>query len=347
MVELVQDNWILFVIALVVGLLVAWWIFAASRRTTVEVEQRDEETPAPKGPRRNQALIDAPPAAGGTVPPPITPLGTGGAGEALAATLTTSPMPPRVGMGAARSGGAETPSAAERRRAPQAEVSQELRRAADRRASGGTEAEAAPELAVPAGDPMAEAPSRPASSGPAPTTGETTAPGGDPAEATPASQPVETTQAPPASDAPAGDAPTGDALGDRPVEVTRPPAGSALGAPDLFAPLSVPPAAAPSAPDPATTAPQPSTQPSAQPFAPAGDELLRIKGLGPKLAQQLRGLGVTSLEQIAGWDEAEIDRIDAQLGRFQGRIRRDDWPEQARLLSAGDIAAYEGRFGRL
>ena len=33
--ELVQDNWIFLVIALVVGLLVAWWIFAATRRTRV------------------------------------------------------------------------------------------------------------------------------------------------------------------------------------------------------------------------------------------------------------------------------------------------------------------------
>ncbi len=60
------------------------------------------------------------------------------------------------------------------------------------------------------------------------------------------------------------------------------------------------------------------------------DDLTRIKGLGPKLAEQLHALGVTSFAQIAAWDEADIDRIDAQLGRFQGRIRRDDWPAQAR-----------------
>ncbi|MEO0063496.1 MAG: hypothetical protein RLZZ08_2056 [Pseudomonadota bacterium] len=77
------------------------------------------------------------------------------------------------------------------------------------------------------------------------------------------------------------------------------------------------------------------------------DDLLRIKGVGPKLAQQLHGMGITRLPQIAGWNDADIDRIDAQLGRFQGRIRRDDWPEQARLLSAGDMAGYEGKFGRL
>lgn len=77
------------------------------------------------------------------------------------------------------------------------------------------------------------------------------------------------------------------------------------------------------------------------------DDLLLIKGLGPKLVEQLRALGVTSFAQIAAWDDAEIDRIDAQLGRFQGRIRRDDWPAQARLLAGGDTGAYEEKFGKL
>jgi predicted flap endonuclease-1-like 5' DNA nuclease len=77
------------------------------------------------------------------------------------------------------------------------------------------------------------------------------------------------------------------------------------------------------------------------------DDLLQIKGLGPKLVEQLRALGVTSFAQIAAWDDAEIDRIDAQLGRFQGRIRRDDWPAQARLLGTGDKSRYEAKFGKL
>jgi len=77
------------------------------------------------------------------------------------------------------------------------------------------------------------------------------------------------------------------------------------------------------------------------------DDLSEIKGLGPKLVEQLRALGVTRFAQIAAWDDAEIDRIDAQLGRFQGRIRRDDWPGQARLLAAGDTAGYEAKFGKL
>lgn len=79
----------------------------------------------------------------------------------------------------------------------------------------------------------------------------------------------------------------------------------------------------------------------------AGDDLTRLKGVGPKLAAQLAELGVTTFTQVAGWGEADIDRVDAQLGRFQGRIRRDNWVEQARLLAAGDEAGFAARFGNI
>ncbi|MGZ3258984.1 MAG: hypothetical protein ACXWIO_08245 [Croceibacterium sp.] len=77
------------------------------------------------------------------------------------------------------------------------------------------------------------------------------------------------------------------------------------------------------------------------------DDLKRIKGVGPKLERLLNSLDVTSFSQIAAWDDDEIERIDAQLGTFAGRIRRDDWPTQARYLAAGDMAGFEQRFGRL
>ncbi|MCB2087886.1 MAG: helix-hairpin-helix domain-containing protein [Sphingomonadaceae bacterium] len=79
----------------------------------------------------------------------------------------------------------------------------------------------------------------------------------------------------------------------------------------------------------------------------SADDLTRIKGVGPKLVELLKSLDVTQFEQIAAWSDADIDRIDAQLGRFEGRIRRDNWVEQARLLAEDDMAAYEGKFGKL
>ena len=91
----------------------------------------------------------------------------------------------------------------------------------------------------------------------------------------------------------------------------------------------------------------PASAPPPAPAVPAtgGDDLCLIKGLGPKLKAQLAGMGVTTFAQIAAWDDAEIDRVDTQLGRFAGRIRRDSWVEQAKLLAAGDSAGFASKFG--
>jgi predicted flap endonuclease-1-like 5' DNA nuclease len=78
-----------------------------------------------------------------------------------------------------------------------------------------------------------------------------------------------------------------------------------------------------------------------------GDDLTRIKGLGPKLATLLNSFGVNSFFQIASWSDDDIDRIDAQLVGFEGRIRRDNWVEQAKLLAQGDMAGFESQFGKL
>ena len=78
-----------------------------------------------------------------------------------------------------------------------------------------------------------------------------------------------------------------------------------------------------------------------------GDALSRLKGLGPKAESRLHEIGVTTFAQIAAWDEGDIDAIDAQMGAFKGRIRRDRWVEQAKLLAKGDIASFEEAFGKL
>jgi predicted flap endonuclease-1-like 5' DNA nuclease len=97
--------------------------------------------------------------------------------------------------------------------------------------------------------------------------------------------------------------------------------------------------------DAAPAAVKPEPAPAPAPPAAAADDLTRIKGLGPKLAALLGELGVTSFAQIAGWDDAEVARIDAQLGRFAGRITRDQWVAQAKLLAAGDEAGFAAHFG--
>ena len=77
------------------------------------------------------------------------------------------------------------------------------------------------------------------------------------------------------------------------------------------------------------------------------DDLTRIKGVGPKLVALLGSLGIARYDQIAAWSEADIARIDPQLGAFKGRIVRDDWVGQCRYLAAGDVAGFEARFGKV
>ena len=72
-----------------------------------------------------------------------------------------------------------------------------------------------------------------------------------------------------------------------------------------------------------------------------------LKGLGPKVAARLGELGITDARQLAALDDAQAADLDAALGSFSGRMARDRWIEQARLLSAGDRAGYEATFGKL
>ena len=215
MPELLQEYWLLILIALVIGVVVAWWVFHASRKTTV---QREEVADGETGAKRNQALIDAPPAAVHRT-----------AGPDNSQTESEMEAMEDVGPG---------PLSA-------AANTQEV-------AHAGEEADA-------------EA--------------------GAPGSAREALQEMKAREA---------------------------------------------------------EAPAPSSAPSGD-----GDDLRRIKGVGPKLVTILHGEGVTKFSQIAAWSDADIDRIDAKLGRFQGRIRRDDWVEQARLLAADDIAGYEDKFGKV
>jgi len=79
----------------------------------------------------------------------------------------------------------------------------------------------------------------------------------------------------------------------------------------------------------------------------ASDNLQLLKGVGPKMVGLLNGLGVTSFRQIADWTDADVARIDPQLGAFQGRIARDNIVDQAGYLARGDKAGFEAKYGAL
>lgn len=77
------------------------------------------------------------------------------------------------------------------------------------------------------------------------------------------------------------------------------------------------------------------------------DNLELLKGVGPKLNALLKSLGVTTFDQVANWSAADVKDVDSRLGSFAGRITRDNWVDQAKLLSKGDVAAFEKKYGSL
>jgi predicted flap endonuclease-1-like 5' DNA nuclease len=140
------------------------------------------------------------------------------------------------------------------------------------------------------------------------------------------------------------------------------PATKSAAAPKAAAPKAV--AAKPAAPKPAAkltatpktpTAPKqkvalkapaaPKPKAAAKPVIP--DNLELLKGVGPKLNSLLKSMGITSFDQVANWTATDIAEIDAKLGTFAGRIRRDNWTDQAKLLLAGDVAGFEKKYGAL
>ena len=80
----------------------------------------------------------------------------------------------------------------------------------------------------------------------------------------------------------------------------------------------------------------PGVRPKAMPIARGGkpDELLLIKGAGPRNVQILHHLGIYHFDQIAHWSPQEAQWVGSYMS-FPGRIEREHWIAQCRLLSAG------------
>ncbi len=69
------------------------------------------------------------------------------------------------------------------------------------------------------------------------------------------------------------------------------------------------------------------------------DDLTRIRGLPKVLERTLHNVGVFYFWQIAEWTPEDVEYVDSQLERFQGRIEQDAWVEQAGELAAEPDAA--------
>ena len=77
------------------------------------------------------------------------------------------------------------------------------------------------------------------------------------------------------------------------------------------------------------------------------DDLQKLKGVGPKFAQVLNQRGITRFEQLAKLNPHQVERLDAELGAFRGRLQRDRVTEQADYLARGDVDGFEHHFGKL
>lgn len=79
----------------------------------------------------------------------------------------------------------------------------------------------------------------------------------------------------------------------------------------------------------------------------SADDLLRLKGIGPKLAALLHARGIMRFEQLAKLTPEQVDDLDRDLGAFRGRLARDHVIDQAGYLARGDTDGFEQRFGKL
>ncbi|MDX8477667.1 proton-conducting membrane transporter [Mesorhizobium sp. VK24D] len=146
-------------------------------------------------------------------------------------------------------------------------------------------------------------------------------------------------------------APAPAALTSAPAAAKSSPAKSSGAKSAATKPATAKPAAAKTAPAPKpaakAVAPKASAtqKKAAAPKAAAGkaDNLRRLIGIGPVNEKLLKGQGVTTYAQIAAWTEADVKRIEEVLN-FDGRIAREKWIEQAKLLAAGDEAEFARRF---
>jgi len=74
--------------------------------------------------------------------------------------------------------------------------------------------------------------------------------------------------------------------------------------------------------------------------ASGADDLKQIKGVGPKMEIMLNKMGVYHFDQISGWRAKEVKWVDENLEGFKGRVSRDEWVKQAKVLASGGATEF-------
>jgi branched-chain amino acid transport system ATP-binding protein len=105
------------------------------------------------------------------------------------------------------------------------------------------------------------------------------------------------------------------------------------------------PAAKPVAAKPAAKAPAKAVGVSNRLTAPRGgkaDNLTRIKGIGTVNEKKLNEHGIFHFDQIGAWKKSDVEAAEAYLA-FDGRIAREEWVKQAKLLAKGRDTEFSRR----
>ena len=71
------------------------------------------------------------------------------------------------------------------------------------------------------------------------------------------------------------------------------------------------------------------------------DDLQVIKGIGPFIEEKLNALGITTYRQIANMTAKLEDQVNEAIEFFPGRVKRDQWVAQAKILLGEDAKLDE------
>lgn len=99
----------------------------------------------------------------------------------------------------------------------------------------------------------------------------------------------------------------------------------------------VPKPPVPAAPKPRRAAPKKRSKPVSK-----KDNLKLIKGIGPQNEGRLNELGIRSFSQIAEWKKKDQAHFGEVLA-FPGRIEREEWVKQAKVLARGGATDFAKR----
>ena len=72
------------------------------------------------------------------------------------------------------------------------------------------------------------------------------------------------------------------------------------------------------------------------------DKLTRIRGVGVKMDDALNDIGIFHFDQIASWTDENVEWIENNIA-FPGRVKREQWVAQAKILASGKATGFSKR----